>query len=427
MIDGKHELYRCHICGKPIRKNIFATDRQTKFWCSTKCLANDDEVNERIGKKNSLAHKGKKLNTVVNLPNECKIIYHDFPIEYDDEMNNKIYELFLNHQKTFKFWLSKNKALYDYFMKSTYPIDYTSLGFGTRLYWLINKFQEFPRCLACGRQLDFKDVKLSHKWPTTCCTKCKHEYVSKLTEIRHRNDMYDRMLKQNEIQPLYSREFYLKVGPLYDKFKVKCKKCGYVFSNSIDFNWFGRSKSGNLFRCPYCHPCTKYRSKSEKDVFNYIKNDLGYNDALHSYHEVIKPYELDIYVPSKKIAFEFNGILWHSLENEKPIDYHLNKTIRCENVGVKLIHIWEDEWNNNQNNVKEFIKNILNNSQSIIIKNENDKKMIDRSQFNKIFVEENGLTIIDEIKPNIIKRQINNIYNNKIFYNVPNCGYFIVK
>ena len=387
VIDKQYELYKCHVCGKPIRKNIFATNRQTKFWCSSQCLAKDNEINQQIGQKISLASKGKKVIASNNLPKECKIIYHDSPIEYDDELNKQIYELFLNHQKTFKFWLMKEQMLYEYFMKSTYPIDFTNLGIGTRLYWLTHKFQKFPRCMTCGRQLDFKDIKMSHKWPITCCRKCNIEYVAKLTEIRHRNDMYDRMLNQNEIEPLYSRDFYMNAGTSYDNFKVKCKKCGYVFHSAINLNWFRRSKSSNLFRCPYCHPSVKYRSKVEKDVFNYIKNDLNYIDALHSYHEIIKPYELDIYIPSKKTAIEFNGILWHSLENEITIDYHLNKTIKCENAGIKLIHIWEDEWHNNPTYIKLFIKNILNDSQPIIIINENNKKLIDRSQFNKISVD----------------------------------------
>lgn len=95
---------------------------------------------------------------------------------------------------------------------------------------------------------------------------------------------------------------------------------------SIEFTYFYRYKNSNMFKCPYCHPSTSYRSLAEKKVFKYIKEDLGYCDVLHSYHDVIRPYELDIYVPSKKVAIEFNGILWHSLENETTIDYHLYKT-----------------------------------------------------------------------------------------------------
>ena len=107
-----------------------------------------------------------------------------------------------------------------------------------------------------------------------------------------------------------------------------------------------------MFKCPYCHPSVKYRSKAEKSIFKFVSKELGYTDALFSYHNVIHPYELDIYVPSKKAAIEFNGIRWHSIENETTIDYHLYKTQRCEDAGVKLIHIWEDEWKNDEPSIK---------------------------------------------------------------------------
>ena len=51
--------------------------------------------------------------------------------------------------------------------------------------------------------------------------------------------------------------------------------------------------------------------------------------------------ELDIYIPSKQIAIECNGIYWHSYDN-KPIKYHINKYTECLNKGIQLITIWED-------------------------------------------------------------------------------------
>jgi hypothetical protein len=49
------------------------------------------------------------------------------------------------------------------------------------------------------------------------------------------------------------------------------------------------------------------------------------------------------------------GDYWHS-EKYKPSEYHLKKTIECEKNGYKLIHIFEYEWLNKQ----EIIKNKLN-------------------------------------------------------------------
>ena len=54
--------------------------------------------------------------------------------------------------------------------------------------------------------------------------------------------------------------------------------------------------------------------------------------------------ELDIYVPSKKLAIEYNGLHWHSERFGKGNNYHLDKLNNCIKQGIKLIQIFEDEW-----------------------------------------------------------------------------------
>ena len=49
-------------------------------------------------------------------------------------------------------------------------------------------------------------------------------------------------------------------------------------------------------------------------------------------------------MPIKKIAIEVNGVYWHSESMGKYRDYHLYKTIKCDELGVKLIHILDYEW-----------------------------------------------------------------------------------
>lgn len=51
--------------------------------------------------------------------------------------------------------------------------------------------------------------------------------------------------------------------------------------------------------------------------------------------------ELDIYIPSKGAAIEYNGVYWHSAKGR---DYHLSKTLACKEKGIRLLHIWEDLW-----------------------------------------------------------------------------------
>ena len=69
-------------------------------------------------------------------------------------------------------------------------------------------------------------------------------------------------------------------------------------------------------------------------------------------------YELDIYLPELSLAFEFNGIYWHS-QKFKPKYYHQDKTIKCYKNGIQLIHIWENEWDNNKELLQEKIANVI--------------------------------------------------------------------
>jgi hypothetical protein len=71
--------------------------------------------------------------------------------------------------------------------------------------------------------------------------------------------------------------------------------------------------------------------------------------------------ELDIIVPSKNIAFEYNGEFWHSEWGESPkfADYHIGKTEASRNKGIRLIHIMEHYWLNRREQVKSFIRSAL--------------------------------------------------------------------
>ncbi len=98
------------------------------------------------------------------------------------------------------------------------------------------------------------------------------------------------------------------------------------------------------------------RSKYEDEIYEFIL-DLGI-DAFKSDRTVIPPFLLDIYVPEKNLAIEFNGLYWHS-EFKKEKEYHLNKTLGCRDRNVDLIHIWEDDWINRKDILKSIICNKL--------------------------------------------------------------------
>lgn len=107
-----------------------------------------------------------------------------------------------------------------------------------------------------------------------------------------------------------------------------------------------------------CPKCGNKRSDGEEEIYNFCKTIC--DETIRRDKEIISPYELDIVLPNKNIAIEYDGILWHS---EKYKDnakyYHLDKTKRCDNNAFKLIHIFEDEWLEKSAIVKSMLRNII--------------------------------------------------------------------
>ena len=102
-------------------------------------------------------------------------------------------------------------------------------------------------------------------------------------------------------------------------------------------------------------------SSGEKDVLNYIKSIYKGRIIEHD-RTIIKPLELDIYIPEKDLAIEFNGLYWHSTSCVSPRAskyYHLNKTKNCNSKGIRLIHILEPNWINKNEICKSLISSAL--------------------------------------------------------------------
>jgi hypothetical protein len=103
-------------------------------------------------------------------------------------------------------------------------------------------------------------------------------------------------------------------------------------------------------------------SDSERELRKFIKSctkcKLKYN-VIGLIEDDEQKYELDIYIPDLNLAFEFNGNYWHSsLLKDKY--YHQQKTKLCYSAGIQLIHIYEYDWCNNKETIKDNIVKLLN-------------------------------------------------------------------
>ena len=207
------------------------------------------------------------------------------------------------------------------------------------------------------------------------------EYSSQSEFIKNnqRINNFNKLLKNEKIMqkvtPTFNVDDYLGIDKQYT---FLCNKCNFEFVSHL--------KYGQIPRCTNCYPLQN-SSISEKEIVEYLKFlDL---QVMESKRDIIPPYELDIYLPNYNIAIEFNGLYWHSELNGKDKTYHLQKTEKCLEKGIQLIHIFEDEWVNKQEIVKSLLRTKLGLNKRIFARNTFFKE-ISKNQ-GSLFFENNHL------------------------------------
>lgn len=341
---------KCKICGKPLGKDKKSIHYEKGYgrFCSSRCEAKDNGVKEKQRQTNlkkygfessnqSQLVKEKKRQSFqnhygVNAPGQAK------------EIQDKIKETMLSR----------------YGVKNAYNLEST---IQRRKEVSLEKYgTETPIANPTIHQLGV-DAKIEKYGSISECSKIIRKKADK-TKIEKYGSLenfyrfngeritkswnkkrFEDLLKSKYVEPLFSiKEF----DNLYGKeYKWKCKKCGKEFE-SIQL----RSDCGFFARCPDCFP--QNTSREQIELQHFIRScgvQIKENDR-----QEINPLELDIYIPEKQLAIEFDGLYWHS-DIDK--NYHLNKTKLCEEKGIHLIHIFENEWLFKQNIVKSRLKNLL--------------------------------------------------------------------
>lgn len=114
-----------------------------------------------------------------------------------------------------------------------------------------------------------------------------------------------------------------------------------------------KQMSAHMTKINMEHPFKYKTSKGEREVDEYIQS-LGFETK--SDRTILKGKEIDVYVPTMKFGVEYDGLFFHTEGGGKDIHYHLGKTMGCEDQGVELIHILEDEWELKKDMMKAIIR-----------------------------------------------------------------------
>lgn len=341
--------------------------------------------------------------------------------------------------KTRETWFSKNHPEeYQKILKHTIKFDLKS--FKEKIWFYYNNLTEIPTC-PCGGKSKFSD-RFDKGYNDFCSLECANnhkdemvkrqkesiqkkwgvdffpqhkDFIKKQKETkkeRYGDENYNNVNKMkstkeklygdsgynnSEKNAITRRDSFIKTlkGKTKDKFisyeldsdniTLNCSLCNqdYNIYNNL-FNYRTKQKS---VLCTICNPTdNKQVSGLELDIINFVSSLV---DIKTKDREVLNGKELDILIPIKNLAIEFNGLYWHS-DIYKDKNYHLNKTIECNKKGVDLLHIFEDEWLEKSVIVKSIIKNKLGLCDKRIYARNCEIRVVNKSE-EKLFLNSNHI------------------------------------
>ena len=196
--------------------------------------------------------------------------------------------------------------------------------------------------------------KLMNKSVKCGCPICAKESAV-LNKTKHKNL---ELVKQKYPQYDFSKFLYTKKKT---PSIIICSKHGEFMSDCDKL-----LRNDVYIGCPQCK-ADMYVSRAEIEIREFIESIYNGKKEYNS-RNVISPYELDFYLPDLNLAFEYNGIYWHSdkvvakksRKFNSANEYHEFKNNKCSELGIDLFHIKEEDYINNKEQIFEFIKNKIN-------------------------------------------------------------------
>jgi hypothetical protein len=162
------------------------------------------------------------------------------------------------------------------------------------------------------------------------------------------SDIIKRKIKDTCIER-YGVENYVKTKEFWEKYKITS-----ILNWGTEFPAQNKELQEKLYNARKRNG-TLNRSWMEKELFENIQKVII--EAIPNDRGVLNGYELDIIIPSKKIAIEFNGRHWHKHDMDS-----LFKKELCEKVGWKLYVVKEPDWRiDKKNEIEKCLEFIRNN------------------------------------------------------------------
>ncbi len=204
--------------------------------------------------------------------------------------------------------------------------------------------------VICSEHGPFEVTPKNHTQAKSGCKKCYHKSISE-RQFLSQEEFLQSAKEVHGDRYDYSKSVYTRAT---DNIIIGCKKHGDFFQLATVHI---HQKSG-------CPSCTHRISNAEIEVGDFIES-LGVTVNRNDF-KTLKPIlgraELDIVLPDLGVAIEYCGLIWHSDKFKSTKYRHLKKHKACEELGIRLITIFEDEWLHQRSIVESFLTHLVGKS-----------------------------------------------------------------
>jgi len=226
-------------------------------------------------------------------------------------------------------------------------------------------------CKICNEHTKFENFTSGYR--DCCCADCTREYHTgyrnnfqtpesiekiKKTNIKTRNKNLRIFEKENDLILIskLNLKYFNRIVEYKNLEVIYYHQNKYVKKSEISL------KELKQLDKKFQKEAKTYNSKYEAEIHEWLK-DIYKGKILVNKFGIIKDdtsnLQLDFYIPDKNLAIEFNGDYWHSVNTGRDPNYHLNKTLLCQEKDIRLIHIFEYEWLLKKDIIKSIISSAL--------------------------------------------------------------------
>ena len=305
-----------------------------------------------------------------------------------------------NRYNISKSTMLQNNKFWKEIVDLTYFLDeyYTKIYSYQRIWHIKNNIFELQTCEICGNITQYSQKE--QKYTKSCSEICNNAIKSKRCignkNAKCKKDWFKEKPNKDKPNKFLSRlekDGCLNNGFEYIKYVgnnehlLLCKKCNKQFKIHSFNQYYYRIKSG-IDICVNCTPLNSTnhtnKSKPQAAIYEFILKEFNGVVIKYDYFSIInnKKLQIDMFLCNLNLGFEFNGDFWHmnpKFYKEDDINkrnYKLAKDIWTDDKlkiceykkerNIDVYTIWNNDWNIRPNVVKRYIKLIINNKLNYI-------------------------------------------------------------